>query len=267
MPEETFIITKKDAQGLIQSYIDACINENLVPPIAGGTMKMDRISQMRGSLTAFKVALDRQEDNPVTLDRYRGFTAWSCWNTNANDFFLACELHPALALGIPNSQVPAHDILVRPVEIIKFEGQSANDFLHLVTDPAKWQEDETLDTGIDETDPNSALFKIKEFRDNGPKLDNEKLNDFGFSLFDTRRVPGEVDRFLDQETEHGMKYIRYFFGYDATKKENKIRVILVGVREDGSNIFPPEGKTVDELRKLIKAPIMLQNSWPPRGDD
>ena len=47
--------------------------------------------------------------------------------------------------------------------------------------------------------------------------------------------------------------IRYFWGFDASR-QNKIRLVLIGVRPDGSNLVHYDGG---------EDALMLEKEWPP----
>jgi len=65
-------------------------------------------------------------------------------------------------------------------------------------------------------------------------------------------VKEEVEEVLRQE---GVVGVRYYFGYDP-KVANRIRVVLVGVKGDGTNLI-----TLDDDALAI----LLQRSFPPGG--
>ena len=55
--------------------------------------------------------------------------------------------------------------------------------------------------------------------------------------------------------QQGCRGLRYFLGYDPSNKRNALRVILVGIKEDGTNMLTvPTGST---------GPVMVEHSWPP----
>ena len=70
----------------------------------------------------------------------------------------------------------------------------------------------------------------------------------------------EVLQLLNQRDSVGNVYackgIRYFFGYDKNKTENKVRLILIGVNaKDGSNLL--------SYKETGEEAVMIEKEWPP----
>ncbi|OOG73812.1 hypothetical protein [Algoriphagus sp. A40] len=85
----------------------------------------------------------------------------------------------------------------------------------------------------------------------------DPYNKFPCSFFENR---GVVNRDMDDFLSNGaLKAVRYYFGYDTSyshTKSNRIRVIFVGVDQDGRNIVGADNQTMVTSR-------LVQNSWPP----
>jgi hypothetical protein len=103
------------------------------------------------------------------------------------------------------------------------------------------------------------------------KLDGKAVHDMNDYFFSQYTVNGkvvnsfqcgamnkcEVLELLHQADSLKVAYdcvgIRYFFGYDSTR-DNKIRLVLIGVKSDGSNLV--HYATGEEA-------MMLEKEWPP----
>lgn len=100
---------------------------------------------------------------------------------------------------------------------------------------------------------------INKFRNEFPKKDNNEFNKYPYAFFEVEIQGGDVNNFLKQT---GLSEIAYFFGYDDSDPDyfdtNRIRVILVGLNQNGE-ILTPTKDGVD----LTKEVMILQNSWPP----
>ncbi|MBN7813106.1 hypothetical protein J0A68_19280 [Algoriphagus sp. H41] len=105
-----------------------------------------------------------------------------------------------------------------------------------------------------EIDKDDVSFLLHNF----PTDENEvPYNKFRCSFFENR---GFVNRdVMDFLGYTGLKAVRYYFGYDESdshKESNRIRIVLVGVDDEGKNIITAEAPTTN-------TPRILQNSWPP----
>lgn len=63
----------------------------------------------------------------------------------------------------------------------------------------------------------------------------------------------EIEQLISQP---GCAGVRYFYGYDGDRKNDKIRIILIGVNESGENILVDPNDTSKEA-------LFLENAWPP----
>lgn len=265
MSKPTFMITRNQAEDLLNSYINDCINNEsvAVPNIVGGTIKKDLLIKIRAFWKTFQLSANNLVPKR-SLEIYRGLVAWSCWKEKTpiedSDLFLAFEINNSIILDENIMQHPQHEILARPFEILRTDGsETASQILDtpsLVIDHPS----EIL-RGYDYKSENVLLLK-RNFDTNGPKDEQGKLfNNAEFALFENRKVLREVEDFLDQTNS---EFVRYYFGLDKTKEINRIRVILVGVDKDGNNLLPPLGMSVEEIKRTNE-PTILQTSWPPKG--
>ena len=62
---------------------------------------------------------------------------------------------------------------------------------------------------------------------------------------------GDIKRLIIQK---GIKGFRYFFGYDRRKENSKLRIILIAVKEDDTNLLEYEDR---------QEAIILERHWPP----
>lgn len=258
----TFKIPYVKAVKLIDDYRKHFLktSPNKVPNTIGGTIKKDQILKLRGIWQA-----SRQKNFPENFELHEGLAFWKCWNNGATiqetDFFLSFEINDGIVLEEEHTQYPDFPVLARPFEKI------------LDTDPAETTENilsrkvtgwpkppiyqDLIDRGNRYNEDGKVLKLSKCFQDDGPRMSSGKpYNPFPFGLFENKNTVGaEVDEFLDQKP---ISFYRYYFGYDPNVSVNKIRVILIGVLEDGSNWIPDTKDRVESSESII-----LQNSWPP----
>jgi len=267
MPGETFKITRGDAERLIEGYINECIKKELVPTTIGGVIDMEAFltenaREMEQLREMGKIPMAEAESEILI-----GLVCWSCWKAAADmkdaEFFLTLELNTGIVINKGMRQFPMHTSICGAKQHIDYADRKPSEILDDTKLELTLPDVMPRGNNLENPEEKSALTYINAFRESGPRDEmGYALNSYEFGVFETQRVEGEVLRFLSQPD---MKYIRYFFGYDATKKGSKIRVILVGVRADGSNIFAQGGVSQASRGSEDDDGGTLQNSWPPRN--
>lgn len=182
---------------------------------------------------------------------YNGSMAWYCRNLVGPGYlpelFLAFEDGSYEVAKVPNS--PNSEKLIytgRPFTYKReINGDEVIDMLKNDQIPL------VEDLEIDKADVLNSINKLPS------DIYGDPYNNFPCSFFENR---GIVNRDMDDFFSQGeLVAVRYYFGYDTSyshKKSNRIRVIFVGVDNDGKNIVGSEDPTIATSR-------LLQNSWPP----
>lgn len=254
MTKSKFRITLARAAELIQNYVEEFElgkDHPKVPKLLGGVIKKDLLEK--------KI---KEKNGQI----YQGLAAWFCWDPavdgdpkNAN-FFLAFEINDAMRRV--HDDLPDETTLARPFELYKYDKDRDADIMKMLTinDGDQCQErhmgplDDTIERGFGSQYESGTVIKLKEhFRHSGPRHKTGPYNQFVFGLFENRES-SDVDDFLGQP---GLKYIKYYFGYDKEKDINKIRVILFATDENRCNLVPDAKDTPTDDDCII-----LQKSWP-----
>ncbi|WP_020531940.1 hypothetical protein [Flexithrix dorotheae] len=262
MSNSPFKITLSEATKFVQDYVDEFIKiggPSIVPNIIGGTIKKDLLIKQR-DIAREKIKI-LNESGP-----YEGLVAWFCWElaSNIRDtmFFLSFEVSDWIILGSEELQRPDFKLLSRPFDIYRYNSDLDKDIEKLLVEHGPERMQEAFPDLIERGDSNTEVGKVLklrlDFHNSGPKEPSgEKYNDTPFGVFENEKY-NDVDDFLEQPN---LEYIRYYFGYDKTKDQNKIRVILVGVDANKKNMVPR-----NDTEAKSTGPYILQKSWPP-GED
>ncbi len=195
--------------------------------------------------------------NPIRIGDYYGTMGWMCRN-NGNEkfpkFFLALEDGKYNIGNVPGS--PQSETLACPNHTFKYEREvnEANVVEMLKQDTHgldKTKIENLKDDKIDWKSVVSFIYKIPS-----DPIGN-LYNWYPCSFFENRgKVNNDITDFMGDDR---IRAVRYYFGYDDSDKSyfdsNRIRIILIGVDENGKNIIPEDRK--------VATSSLLESSWPP----
>lgn len=254
----SFKIPLNDAAKLVQDYVKELALDQAhpeVPNILGGTIKIEEIVTLLG----------REDFFSSKSEYFKGLVAWFCWrhasNPHYSEFFLAFDNHTKIDLTRPLDMGPLELKLARPYELFRYDKVRDKNIEEVLRNHCKGRSEGSYPCIIDRGywspgETGTAFQLIDSFKKNGPKNSSGfSYNKVPFGLFEDR-YSSDMKDFLTNQPKT-LTEIRYYFGFDENK-ENKIRVILMGVDENGCNIVPDTPGDV-----IPGEAIILQKSWPP----
>ncbi len=260
----TFKISLEDAVEYISAYRNQLIHiENpVVPSVIGGTVHTDLIFKHMQIWKEMHSQLPNQKHKEVD-ELYEGLAAWSCWkkkdqHIESPEFTLAFEINDGIILN-ERRQYPDFPFLAWPFDTLD-DTDSQISTLDLLQNPPLYSspmQSVVIPRGNRQDDGDSVVGLLSTFMTDGPaNAQGQKYNEYPFGIFENKTTGNEVDQFFDQP---GIKYFRYYFGFDPNATVNKIRIILIAAKEDGTNIIPDRSQNNVQDEEII-----LQTSWPPK---
>lgn len=264
--QANYRITFPEAVKYVQDYIDHfelndVARQNDAMNAIGGTLK---IAEIKNQIKEIKRQKELEAENNTgtrsALISYQGLMCWMCYlptqGTIKEHFFLAFEAHDKVDLA-SEDQEQDNQILSRPFDVIVYDKDlhsNVSDWLKTPRLMVSQFRDLITRKDVDQT-VKAFKTKIKDI-----EATNEKKP---YGLFENT-LSQDVTDFLDTP---GLEYIRYYFGYNKNKTENRIRLILFGVDREGNNLIPPQFGNQELLMTsgaVLNDSTIIENSWPPQ---
>ena len=180
---------------------------------------------------------------------YKGYMSWYCRNPEGGNFpklFMAFEDGEYEIANVPEN--PRLINLAYSGSTFVYENQPTIQSVKqmLLTDSRPLKEDKKI-----------SNQEVSRLINNMPK-DGAGINynEYPCSFFENR---GVLNNDMDDLLTEKVVAVRYYFGYDNDPKykdSNRIRIIMIGVDENGKNILTGESPA-------IATSEIVQNSWPP----
>lgn len=268
-----FRITFKEAVDYVGAYVKRFkLDQESSPEVMntiGGTLKVDYIKLDIERLIRSREIKLADKDGGFVADPYsfQGLMCWFCWQIKTvhldEHFYLSFEANDDVDLENPEPLIkPDQTVLNRPFDIILYDKDLHSNIAKMLRDkrpllhqfPDKIKRGSRMDEG--------ARKLIRDFKTKIESFEKSNIKK-PYGLFENEMCQDVVDFFKVDNLE----YIRYYFGYDDNKTENRIRVILFGVDGEGKNMLPPEINMDSSVLStksgaLLNEPIILQKSWP-----
>lgn len=223
--------------------------------LVGGFIRELRAHAVHVSLggTISKEAIDGGESLIKANRPYTGNMGWFCLNRENNNYpklFMAFEKNNDYQRGTMVN-APAKNTLICPDKNSTFTFNTAGN-----TEEFLRSHSTSAQNMVDKRITKQEVINFKENFRSHELFSLLNLRPYGFFENDGQ-MEGDVMKFLLQPN---LKYIRYYFGYDKAEryKEGRIRVILVGVDENGKNLVPGGSPQF-----IARKNVILQKSWPP----
>ena len=192
---------------------------------------------------------------PVSTDPDMALRFYPCFKTSLFFFhkvYVAMDEIKYVSAEDYNSKCEDDAILSRSTNQFVYDGteytqEAVSKFLREMT---------TMMDSETETATGEDVMSYAESFRNQYTIGSEPINIDSSGAFNEN----EIHQLLNQKDSIGNVYeckgIRYFFGYDKNRNENKVRLILIGVNaKDGSNLLSYKG-TGEEA-------VMIEKEWPP----
>ncbi|GEM_PF-6527494 len=264
--QKNFKITFHEAVAYIEDYVSEFkLNDDTRTPdlmnSISGTLKLDLIKEQIDIIVRM-MQINKSHGFVEQLRTYQGLMCWFCYSEEQDigpHYFVAMEANDDVELKSSSPRLrPDMGKQARPFDIVmynKLEHSNIKNWL-LSKSPIVMRYKNEILKG--KTDLEGTRNRIQQFIG---KIKEPSNIQEPYGLFENE-LSSDVEEFLIQPN---IKYIRYYFGYDPSLSQNKIRIILFGVDKEGNNLVlrDARGNVVGSEIGGEGDPVILQTSWPP----